>query len=165
MSVKLLEPCPRLASTLLLASCNSDSFDISAWKATAWEHQSSFERMKLLRGLLDGDRSLQEANHAAWRGLGYRLSADGGSIVDPEGIPCAALPDMMSDEDQLTALLFESLPSDEVEDELNKLDTLVETLHGEVLTRQLIDEGDAEFMARRLLVMWLYSTQPSLLLG
>ena len=50
----------------------------------------------------------------------------------------------------------------EDEEELEMLDTLVESLHGERLTRVLVEREDADFLARRTLVRWLYLTQPPL---
>ena len=50
----------------------------------------------------------------------------------------------------------------EDEEELEMLDTLVESLHGERLTRVLVQRGDEDFLARRTLVQWLYLTQPDL---
>ena len=50
------------------------------------------------------------------------------------------------------------------EDDMVCLDTLIETLHGEELTRILADEGDADFLARRTLVRWLYTSQDGLTL-
>ena len=53
------------------------------------------------------------------------------------------------------------LPLDD-EEEVAMLDTLVESLHGEELTRMLVAEGDRDFLARQTLVQWLYTTQPEL---
>lgn len=140
------------------------AFDAQAWQhAACWEDLNSFERSSLLRGLLDGDLSQQEANHAAWRGIGYVLAADG-SLCDPEGAPPLELPNVLADDVWLERLRAQ-LPlgdSMEDEDELAALDVLVESLHGETLTRTLIDKGDRDFLARRTLVQWLYLTQPAL---
>ena len=121
---------------------------------------STFDRMAFLRGLLDGDASRSDCNHAAWRGLGYRVGTDG-SLRTPEGVECSRLPDILSDENGALAQMKAQLPLED-EEELEMLDTLVESLHGERLTRVLVQRGDADFLARRTLVRWLYLTQPPL---
>ena len=134
-------------------------FDSNAWRRAAdWDSLSPFERMALLRGLLDGDLGLAECNHAAWRGLGYRIGADG-ALRSPDGTACTDPPDILADADALASLEAQ-LPDDE--DELAMLDELVDTLHGKELTKQLVDANDREFLARRTLVCWLYLTQPEL---
>jgi hypothetical protein len=150
---------PRSAAA---ASSASDApWNRAAWDATEWAGRNSFDKMKLMRGMLDGSLTLLECNHAAWRGLGYRAVAGGDApLLAPDGSECSAAPDLMADAAALARLEAE-LPLDD-EDEMEQLDTLVETLHGEQLTRVLIDEGDADFLARRTLVRWLYTTQPEL---
>ena len=136
-------------------------FNAAAWRrAACWEELPSFDRMALLRGLLDGDLTANEANHAAWRGLGYTVDADG-DVRSPDGVPCLAnsLPDVLNDDTQIEDFR-QQLPTDE--DEMGMLDTLVESLHGEELTRTLIQEGDRDFLSRRTLVQWLYLSQPEL---
>ena len=146
---------------------SAGAFDAEAWRrAASWELlRSSFDRMKLLRELLDGDLTLSEANHAAWRGLGYRLASDG-TLRTADGAMCASPPDLFGEGGAaILAQLEAQLPlgdSLDGEEELEMLDTLVESLHGEELTRALVTEGDVEFLARRTLVRWLYLTQPLL---
>ena len=175
-------PPPRLLSQfvatrtvgLVVAAADGDgsscAFDAESWRTAAdWEPLNAFERSKLLRALLDGDLSVRDANHAAWRGLGYTLGADGASLCDPEGDavpPGTPLPNVLCD-DAWLAKLRAKLPdaengSIEDEDAAAQLDLLVETLHGERLTRLLVDEGDEDFLARRTLVQWLYWTQDAL---
>lgn len=155
----------RLSSSSVAASsaaASTTTWCREAWDATAWEGTRSIDRHQLLQGLLDGGLTAREANHAAWRGLGYKWS-NGAMLLAPDGTPCAAgasLPDVLGDADTL-ARLEATLPLDD-EDEVACLDTLVDTLHGEELTRALVAEGDADFLARRTLVRWLYSTQPGL---
>ena len=140
-------------------------FDADTWERMAqWEGLSRFERTALLRATLDGDLSAQEVNHMAWRGLGYSLDADG-VLCDRNGTPCteadyAAPPDVLRDEAWLARLREQLSLGDE--DEKQMLDTLVESLHGEVLTRTLIAAGDRDFLARRAVVQWLHLTQPEL---
>ena len=129
----------------------------AAWDATAWEGRSTFDKHQLLQSLLDGSLTMSAANHAAWRGLGYALAADGSTLLAPDGTPCASPPDVLADPDAL-ARFEAALPTDE-EEEMESLDVLVDTLHGAALTRALIEEGDADFLARRTLVRWLYMTQ------
>lgn len=154
----------RLRSSSVAASSAAASTTMwcrEAWDATAWEGTRSIDRHQLLQGLLDGGFTAREANHAAWRGLGY--AANGAVLLAPDGTPCAAgasLPDVLGDAGTL-ARLEATLPLDD-EDEVACLDTLVDTLHGEELTRALVAEGDADFLARRTLVRWLYSTQPGI---
>lgn len=154
----------RLRSSSVAASSAAASTTMwcrEAWDATAWEGTRSIDRHQLLQGLLDGGLTAREANHAAWRGLGY--AAIGAMLLAPDGTPCAAgasLPDVLGDAGTL-ARLEATLPLDD-EDEVACLDTLVDTLHGEELTRALVAEGDADFLARRTLVRWLYSTQPGI---
>ena len=76
-------------------------------------------------------------------------------------MPCLAnsLPDVLNDDTQIEDFR-QQLPTDE--DEMGMLDTLVESLHGEELTRTLIQEGDRDFLSRRTLVQWLYLSQPEL---
>lgn len=121
---------------------------------------STFDRMALLRGLLDGDLSPIECNHAAWRGLGYHVGTDG-VLRTPDNVQCAGGPDILGDEAGAMAQLEAQLPLED-EEELEMLDTLVESLHGERLTRVLVERGDPDFLARRTLVRWLYLTQPPL---
>ena len=97
-------------------------FDADSWRAAAnWDPLNSFERSKLLRALLDGDLDVRECNHAAWRGLGYTLGADG-SLCDADGEPVppdVPLPNVMCD-DAWLAKLQSKLPDAEsgsVEDE------------------------------------------------
>ena len=144
-------------------------FDADSWRAAAnWDPLNSFERSKLLRALLDGDLDVRECNHAAWRGLGYTLGADG-SLCDADGEPVppdVPLPNVMCD-DAWLAKLQSKLPdaesgSVEDEDAVEQLNTVVETLHGEKLTQLLIEEEDEDFLARRTLVQWLYWTQDAL---
>ena len=72
------------------------------------------------------------------------------------------LPDVLGDAGELAALEAQ-LPLDD-DDQVGMLDTLVETLHGVAMTRGLVDDGDADFLARRTLVRWLYWTQDDLAL-
>jgi hypothetical protein len=133
------------------------------WDRTAWEGRSVFARMALLRGLLDGGCSLSECNHVAWRALGFRLSPDGSGLVPPGDDDTAdmpSLPDVMGETTTL-ARLEAQLPLDD-DDEMECLETLVCTLHGEELTRLLVKEANADFLARRTLVRWLFTTQTSL---
>jgi hypothetical protein len=163
-SVALLGAPPRSAPLWL---CVQTTWDADAWQRTAcWDGLSTFDRMKLLRGLLDGDLSLHECNHAAWRGMGY--SVRDGTLHEPDGSVCTSSPpDVLGDEVQL-ALLEAQLPLGDTLDEeeaLGMLDTVVEALHGEDLTRTLVAEGDPNFLARRTLVRWLYQTQAELAMG
>ena len=148
---------------MLSAMCSGASFDETAWqRAACWEELNSFERVALLRALLDGDLTAQEANHAAWRGMGFTLDSVG-DLRGPDGAPCtpASLPpDVLLDAAE-QARMRECLESLD-EEELEMLDTVVEALHGEELTRTLVASGDPEFLARRTLVQWLYTTQPML---
>ena len=84
-----------------------------------------------------------------------------GSLRTPEGVECSRLPDILSDENGALAQMKAQLPLED-EEELEMLDTLVESLHGERLTRVLVQRGDEDFLARRTLVQWLYLTQPDL---
>ena len=90
-------------------------FDADSWRAAAnWDPLNSFERSKLLRALLDGDLDVRECNHAAWRGLGYTLGADG-SLCDADGEPVppdVPLPNVMCD-DAWLAKLQSKLPDAE----------------------------------------------------
>ena len=150
----------RFSDVMLCTQGGTGSFDIDTWRrVTSWDRMTTFERMQLLRGLLDGDLCTEDANHVAWRGLGYRVSADGG-LRDSDGSPCSVPPDVLSSPGILKQLEAQ-LPLED-EDELEMLDTLVESLNGEELTRALVAEGDAAFLARRTLVRWLYLTQPAL---
>ena len=133
------------------------------WDATAWEGRSVFARMALLRGLLDGSCSLSECNHVAWRALGFRMMSDGAGLAPPgdDGMTrVPSLPDVMGEPATL-AQLEAQLPLDD-DDEMECLETLVCTLHGEELTRLLVEEANADFLARRTLVRWLFTTQPTL---
>jgi len=121
---------------------------------------NTFDRMALLRGLLDGDLDRSECNHAAWRGLGYHVGTDG-VLRTPDGAQCAGGPDILGDEGGAMEQVEAQLPLED-EEELEMLDTLVESLHGERLTRVLVEREDADFLARRTLVRWLYLTQPPL---
>ena len=100
---------------------------------------------------------------AAWRGLGYRLSEDGTALIAPDGRRCRGAPDVLSDAATL-GKFDAALPHDD-DDEMACLDVLIETLHGETLTRSLVKDGDADFLARRALVQWLYVTQPGVAMG
>ena len=136
-------------------------FNAAAWRrAACWEELPSFDRIVLLRGLLDGDLTANEANHAAWRGLGYTVDADG-DVRSPDGVRCPpnSLPDVLNDETWIEHFR-QQLPTNE--EELGMLDTLVESLHGEELTRSLVQEGDRNFLSRRTLVQWLYLSQSDL---
>ena len=143
------------------------TFDATLWRrVTSWETLDGFERSALLRGLLDGDLSAQEANHCAWRALGYTMGIDG-KLCSPEGTSASAPPDVLNDESWIKRMRV-VLPlgdSMEEEEELAMLDTLIESLNGETITRTLIAEGDRDFLARRTLVMWLYLSQPQLQMG
>ena len=78
---------------------------------------------------------------------------------DPRGLH-ARPPDVMGDAAALAALEA-ALPLDD-DDELDKLRLIVDTLHGEELTRILLEEGDPEFAARFVVARWLYWTVPAL---
>ena len=134
-------------------------FRHSSWHATAWEGMDSLDRHRLLQDLLDGTLSRCDANHAAWRGLGFHLADDGATLLTPDGSHCTEpLPDIFVDTGVLAS--FEGvLPLDD-EDEMECLDVLVETLHGEALTHAQLEAGDPDFRARYTLVRWLYTTQP-----
>ena len=145
------------------------SWQRAAWDATAWDDMPPIDKHRLLQQLLDGGLSVHEANHVAWRGLGYTLAVDGETLLRPDGAPCESLllPDVLADPAALSGLEvalqehFEERDLDD-EDELESLNVLIETLHGEALTRALLAEGDADFIARRTLVCWLYTTQPGM---
>ena len=143
------------------------TFDASVWRrVTSWENLDPFECSALLRGLLDGDLSVQEANHCAWRALGYTVGIDG-ELCSPEGVSMTAPPDVLNDGSWIKRMQA-VLPlgdSMEEEEELAMLDVLVESLNGETITRMLVAQGDRAFLARRTLVMWLYLSQPSLQMG
>ena len=139
------------------------SWDAGAWAATSWEQMNTFDRQRFLQGLLDGDIGHNEANHAAWRGLGYTVAPSGTMLLAPDGTECSEPPDVLGDTGMLERLNAE-LPQDD-DDEMMCLDTLVENLHGEDLTRILVEARDTEFLARRTLVCWLYTTQTGIALG
>ena len=136
-------------------------FDRGVWATSAWDGLSTFDKMAWMRRLLDGSMSASEVNHAAWRGMGYQLGSDA-VLCAPDGSPCATPPDVLADAGVLAALEA-ALPLDD-DDEMESFDTLVETLHGEELTQLLIHKGDADFLARRTLLHWLYTSQPGLML-
>ena len=58
--------------------------------------------------------------------------------------------------DAALAALEAALPLDD-DDELDNA-LIVDTLHGEELTRILLEEGDPEFAARFVVARWLYWT-------
>ena len=135
-------PSAITSRTSSVRACDGrSSFDADAWRRVAcWEDFTNFERSVFLRGLLDGDLSLQECNHVAWRGLGYTLGPDG-SLCDPTGAACTLPPNVLGDEAHL-AQLREVLPLGDTideEDEMASLDTLIESLHGEVRRRRTLD--------------------------
>ncbi len=168
--------------SVALPDHDATTFDLALWRATEWERLNTFERMVLMRGLLDGRLSAREANHAAWRGLGYTVAEDGG-LRAPDGAPCAEPPDVLQSPASLAAMArqlprevarggsagdgededVDDLDDEEAEERAN-LNTLIETLHGEEMTRVLLEERDADFLARRTLVSWLYKTQDGLAL-
>lgn len=162
-AMRLAMPIARLTAPRLHEDCSDGAYDPVAWmRAACWEDLTNFDRMVLLRGLLDGDVTSAEANHALWRGLGYEVGADG-RLYCPDGVAVeggSGPPDVLGNATAIMALEAE-LPLDD-EDEMGMLDTLIETLHGETLTQELVAESDADFLARRTVVRWLYLTQPLL---
>ena len=165
LSAALLPRSSNRVRTCPPIACSADAtFSAAAWeRAAKWEEFSSFERSALLRALLDGDLSAQEANHAAWRGLGYTLNASG-ALCGPDGAPCdeSSLPDVLGADDTWLNKMRAKLDENVEEEERGMLDTLIESLHGETLTRTLVAEGDRQFLARRTLVQWLYLSQSDL---
>ena len=156
-------PCvpPACGRTPLARACEAGGgvpWDSRSWSKTSWERLDAFSRMALMRGMLDGDLSVAECNHAAWRGLGYRIGVDG-ALRAPDGSVCDDPPNVLNDPSMLASMNAQ-LPDDE--DEIEMLDTLIETLHGAALTKALIATSDSDFLARRTLVQWLYLTQPDL---
>lgn len=153
---------PQRGSTLACSTDSADpaTFSTDAWDATHWDEDTTvFERLMLLRSVLD-DFDAQQVNHVVWRGLGYTMSVDG-SLYDPEGRPCPAPPDVMRDSDKLAKLeaLMPLPEEDDLREEMEaSLSVLIETLHGETLTRMRIKDGDADFNARRIVVQWLHLT-------
>ena len=162
---------PRRAS-LALRACAADgaAFSSAAWAATDWRPlRSKFDRLEFVRSVLDGGFTPHEVNHAVWRALEYVESDAQGRVggrgalsyphEDPRGLH-ARPPDVMGDAAALAALEA-ALPLDD-DDELDKLRLIVDTLHGEELTRILLEEGDPEFAARFVVARWLYWTVPAL---
>lgn len=165
-------PLPHAARVLraripIAAASAGESFSADAWAATDWDDSNDFERYTLLRKMLDGGMGPHEVNHAAWRGLGYSCGPEG-ALLAPDGTACTSPPDVLSDATTL-AHLEAQLPHEDSsefwDEELEQLGTLIDTLHGAELTRLLVEEADADFLARRTVVMWLYMTQPSLALA
>ena len=125
--------------------------------AMRWDRLSPFDRMALLRSLLDGSADERQVNLAVWRGLGLVPKDE---AVDPTVCANALFPDVFSDA-ALVADMEAKLPTDD-DDEMATLDIVVETLHGAEMTRMLLQEGDADFAVRRSIVRWLHFTQPEL---
>ena len=156
----VMRPAPatiRSPSSLLCAAATLP-WDRSLWDATSWEDSTNFEKHQLLQGLLDGDVTWEGANHVAWRAMGYTLVDS--QLVDPSGAECCQPPDVLSDESWLKRCEA-TLPLED-EDEMEQLNVLVNTLHGETLTKTLVAEHNRDFLARRMLVWWLYLKDPSI---
>lgn len=130
------------------------AFEMGVDQSLPWDRLSTFDRVVFLRSLLDGTASEAEVNYSVWRGLGL-VSKD--SAVPLSSCGTSGLPDIFSDA-ALLAYLEAQLPKED-EDAMSTLDMVIETLHGEALTRQLLRQGDANFAVRRIAVCWLYSTQ------
>ena len=139
-------------------------FSPTAWEETRWDDFDVFDRIVFLRGLLDGSASEELVNHAVWRGL----------ALVPERI-CSGdtpAPDVFRDGTFLATLEavvpcggdIDRCETADDEDELGMYETVIDTLHGEELTKSLIEAADPGFMARRAVVLWLLVTQPELAL-
>ena len=127
-------------------------FSQSAWEQTQFDDLSDFERITVAASLLD-DADVEVVNHAMWRGLRYTVD-DQGRLFDADGRLRDDPPDFMNDSAAL-AKLEAMLPLDE-EEAMEGLESFVEALHGESITRLKIKEGSADFKVRRLVVCCLH---------
>ena len=127
-------------------------FSQSAWEQTQFDDLSDFERITVAASLLD-DADVEVVNHAMWRGLRYTVD-DQGRLLDADGQLRDDPPDFMNDSAAL-AKLEAMLPLDE-EEAMDGLESFVEALHGESITRLKIKEGSADFNVRRLVVCCLH---------
>mmetsp|Transcript_8863 Transcript_8863/g.17880 ORF Transcript_8863/g.17880 Transcript_8863/m.17880 type:complete len:172 (+) Transcript_8863:2-517(+) len=148
----------RVQTRLVTRSCGAfcaappARFSESAWRQTQFDKLDNFERISLASSLLD-DADIEVVNHAAWRGLGYTVDEQG-RLHDADGRLREDPPDFMNDSAAL-AKLESSLPLED-EEAMAGLETVIETLHGQELTRIKMAEGSTEFTMRRVVVSCLH---------
>ena len=145
-------PLPATRTRPACCAAERASFSHDVWLQTQFAELDVFERLSMATVLLD-NADEQLVNHAAWRGLGYTVDSQG-QLWGADGQPRSSPPDFMGNSTAL-AQLEALLPHDD-EEAMAGLETYVETLHGESLTKIKLAEGSADFIARRLIVQWLH---------